>query len=108
MSITRLPRELVEEILAVAAEMSIRDGPTYTFGLTTKALTLPSYERYVRGPVPPDLLKWDATSAIRIVCWAWHEWAMIYCVHDLYLRKPNGEEVNQYASNIGSIDTNFV
>lgn len=93
MSINQLPRELLEQILVVAAEINIREGPTYTFGLTTTSLPRSSCQRYVRGRVPPDSLKWDATSSIRMVCWLWHEWATTYCVRDVYISKLSGDEV---------------
>lgn len=98
MSVNQMPRELLDQILTAAAESTVRELPTYTFGLTTTSLSRSSCERYVRGRVPSDSLKWDATSAIRMVCWAWHEWAMTHCVHDVYLRKLSGNEVRFLSS----------
>ncbi|KAF2278112.1 uncharacterized protein EI97DRAFT_414353 [Westerdykella ornata] len=94
MHITELPYEILSKILEEAARANIQEGPTYTYGLSQVQLPLQkaSTERYVRGPVPPELLKWDATSAIRLVCWQWHEWALEYALNDVYIRRWKGGE----------------
>jgi len=94
MHINNLPYEVLSKILEQTALANIRDGPTYTFGLSQPPLPLQKGElqRYVRGPVPPEMLKWDATSAIRLVCWKWHEWALEYALRDVYIKRWKGGE----------------
>lgn len=95
MHINALPFEILSKILEETAQANIRDGPTYTFGLSQAPLPLQQgqLQRYVRGPVPPEMLKWDATAAIRLVCWQWHEWALEYALKDVYIRRWKGGEV---------------
>jgi hypothetical protein len=95
MHIHEFPNEILFKILEETAKANIRDGPTYTFGLSQPPLPLQKGElqRYVRGPVPLEMLKWDATSAIRLVCWRWHEWALGYALKDVYIRRWKGGEV---------------
>ncbi|KAF2013297.1 hypothetical protein BU24DRAFT_424300 [Aaosphaeria arxii CBS 175.79] len=38
------------------------------------------------------MLKWDATSALRLVCWKWHEWSLGYALKDVYIRRWKGGE----------------
>jgi len=94
MHINALPYEILSQILEEAAKANIHDGPTFTFGLANPPLPLQKGEltRYVRGPVPPEMLKWDATSAIRLVCWRWHEWALEYALKDVYIKRWKGGE----------------
>ncbi|KAF2118379.1 hypothetical protein BDV96DRAFT_569793 [Lophiotrema nucula] len=94
MHINEFPYEVLSKILEETAKANIRDGPTYTFGLSQAQLPLqkPTTQRYVRGPVPPEMLKWDATSAVRLVCWQWHEWALGYALKDVYVRRWKGGE----------------
>ncbi|KAF1840615.1 uncharacterized protein K460DRAFT_371820 [Cucurbitaria berberidis CBS 394.84] len=94
MNINDFPYEVLAKILEEVAKANIRDGPTYTFGLSQAPLPLQraTLQRYVRGPVPPELLKWDATSALRSVCWKWHEWALEHSLKDLYIRRWKGGE----------------
>ncbi|KAH9873448.1 hypothetical protein IAQ61_004071 [Plenodomus lingam] len=94
MHINDLPYEILTQILGEVAKANIRDGPTYTFGLSQAPLPLQKapLQRYVRGPVPPELLKWDATAALRSVCWKWHEWALEHSLRDLYIRRWKGGE----------------
>lgn len=98
MHINEFPYEILSKILEETAKANIRDGPSYTFGLTQAGLPLQRAElaRYVRGPVPPEMLKWDATSAIRLVCGQWHEWALEYALKDVYIRRWKGGEVGTY------------
>jgi hypothetical protein len=97
MHINDFPYEVLSNILEEVTKAHIRDGPTYTFGLSQAPLPLQraSLQRYVRGPVPPELLKWDATSMIRSVCWKWHEWALEHSLKDVYIRRWKGGEVSQ-------------
>ncbi|KAF2270717.1 hypothetical protein CC78DRAFT_139601 [Lojkania enalia] len=94
MRLNEFPYEVLSQILEEAAKANIHNGPTYTFGLSQVQLPLqkPTTQRYVRGFVPPEMLKWDATSAIRLVCWKWHEWALEYALRDVYVRKWKGGE----------------
>ncbi|KAF2201464.1 hypothetical protein GQ43DRAFT_440591 [Delitschia confertaspora ATCC 74209] len=94
MNINSLPYEILSKILEETAKLNEQSGPTYTFGLSQAPLPLQksTLQRYVRGPVPPELLKWDATSAIRSVCWQWHEWALGYALKDVYIRRWKGGE----------------
>lgn len=94
MHINEFPYEILSKILEEAANANIRDGPTYTFGLSQAPLPLQraTLQRYVRGPVPPELLKWDATSALRSVCWIWHDWALEHSLKDVYIRRWKGGE----------------
>ncbi|KAJ4325161.1 hypothetical protein N0V94_000875 [Neodidymelliopsis sp. IMI 364377] len=94
MQIKELPFEILSKILEEVAEANIRDGPTYTFGLSQTPLPLQksTLQRYVRGPVPPEMLKWDAITAIRTVCWQWHEWALEFALKNVYIRRWKGGE----------------
>jgi hypothetical protein len=96
MHINQFPYEILSKILEEAAQANIRNAPTYTFGLSQAPMPLQRAElqRYVRGPVPPEMLKWDATSAIRLVCWQWHEWTLEYALKDVYIRRWKGGEVS--------------
>lgn len=96
MQIKDLPYEIISKILEEVAEANIRDGPTYTFGLSQAPMPLQKapLQRYVRGPVPPEMLKWDATGVIRYVCWQWHEWALEYALKSVYIRRWKGGEVS--------------
>lgn len=99
MHINDLPYEVLTQILGEVAHATVRDGPTFTFGLSQAPLPLQkaSLQRYVRGPVPPELLKWDATAALRSVCWKWHEWGLDHSLRDLYIRRWKGGEVRKSA-----------
>lgn len=96
MQIQQLPYEILSKILEEVAEANIRDGATYTFGLSQAPLPLQksTLQRYVRGPVPPEMLKWDAICSIRTVCWQWHEWALEYALKNVYIRRWKGGEVS--------------
>lgn len=103
MHINNLPYEVLCKILEEVTKNHIRDGPTYTFGLSQAPLPLQkaSLSRYVRGPVPPELLKWDATAMLRSVCWKWHEWSLEHCLKDLYVRRWKGGEVSMSSPRCG-------
>lgn len=94
MRLNDLPYEILSEILEETAKANAHNGPTYTFGLSQPPLPYQrsTIQRYVRGPVPPEMLKWDATSALRLVCWKWHEWALEYALRDVYIRRWKGGE----------------
>lgn len=96
MHIKELPFEIASKILVEVAEANAHHGPTFTFGLTQAPLPLQkiTLQRYVRGPVPPEMLKWDATSAIRHVCWQWHEWATRYALKSVSISRRKGGEVS--------------
>jgi hypothetical protein len=96
MNINEFPYEVLSHILDEVTKAHRRDGPTYTIGLSQAPLPLQRapLQRYVRGPVPPELLKWDATSMIRSVCWKWHEWALEHSLKDVYIRRWKGGEVS--------------
>ena len=99
MQLNDFPYEVLAKILEETAKANIRDGPTYTFGLSQAPLPLQpaTLQRYVRGPVPPEMLKWDATSALRLVCWKWHEWSLEYALKDVYIRRWKGGEVRSHS-----------
>ncbi|KAJ4287957.1 hypothetical protein N0V90_011972 [Kalmusia sp. IMI 367209] len=94
MHITDIPYEILSKILEEAAKSNIRNGPTYTFGLSQPPMPYQkaTLQRFVRGPVPTEMLRWDATSAMRLVCWQWHEWALEYALKDVYIRRWKGGE----------------
>ncbi|KAF2836511.1 hypothetical protein M501DRAFT_939295 [Patellaria atrata CBS 101060] len=94
MHINAFPYEILSVILEEAAKLNEQDGVTFTFGLSQAPLPLQkaNLHRYIRGPVPPDMLKWDATAAIRQVCREWHEWAVEYALTDVYIRRWRGSE----------------
>ena len=100
MHINSLPTEITTLILEYAACANQRGGVSYSYGLCqTSSLTplspqrnvgansKPKLNRYVRGPIPPDTLRWDATAAMRQVCWAWHEWALRYALRDVFIKR---------------------
>jgi hypothetical protein len=85
------PHEILDNILNQAAELIKKEGVTFTFGLSQ-----PSQERklqkYVRGPVPPELQRWDAVQSLRRVCSRWHEWSLEYALRDVYVKSWRGSE----------------
>jgi hypothetical protein len=96
MHVKTLPYEILSAILTEVAQENIETGPTYVFGLSQapQPLQKTPLQRYVRGLIQPQLLKWDATSTIRTVCWRWHEWALKYSLNDIYIQRWNGAEVS--------------
>lgn len=100
MHINDLPPEILNSILLHATRLNERHGVSFSFGLTnSSAPTSPvrpseahKLKRYVRGPLPPDMLRWDAAAPIRQVCWAWHKWALDYSLKDVYVRRWKGTE----------------
>jgi hypothetical protein len=107
MNINDFPYEVLSKILDEVTHAHIRDGPTFTFGLSQAPMPIQraSLQRYVRGPVPPELLKWDATSMIRSVCWKWHEWALEHAIKDVYVRRWKGGEVSRKCPSIDNMLT---
>ncbi|KAF2146573.1 uncharacterized protein K452DRAFT_355055 [Aplosporella prunicola CBS 121167] len=94
MHINDFPQEILSNILEEASKLNERDGVTFTFGLSQAPTIVakPPLQKYVRGPVQPDILRWDAASAIREVCRRWHEWALEYAMKDVFIRKWKGAE----------------
>ncbi|KAF2844199.1 hypothetical protein T440DRAFT_436769 [Plenodomus tracheiphilus IPT5] len=94
MNIRKVPFEIFSKILEDVAAANTADCTTFTFGLLRASLPLQqaALQRYGRGPLSPDLLKWDATSTLRSVCWQWHEWALDYSLTSLYIRQWRGGE----------------
>jgi hypothetical protein len=97
MHINELPYEILAEILEDTAKANTCDCPAYTFGLSRPVMPFQRapIARYVRGPVPPEMLKWDATAAIRLVCSKWHEWALAFALRDVYIRRWKGGEARE-------------
>lgn len=95
MHINEFPYEVLTKILEGAAKANTRDGATYTYGLSQLPMPLQKapITRFVRGPVPPEMLKWDAATAIRLVCLKWHEWALGFALRDVYICRWKGGEV---------------
>lgn len=93
MNINAFPNEILQNILEQAAELNKKEGVTFTFGLSQPPQSgQRKLQRYVRGQVPPDLLKWDATCALRLVCKRWHEWGLGYALRDVYIKSWRGSE----------------
>lgn len=90
MHINSLPLEVIVPILEYAAYFNEREGVSFSYGLCETPQSTAQrtkLQRYLRGPVPPDTLKWDATRSIRQVCWLWHEWALKHAVNTVYIRR---------------------
>lgn len=94
MHINDLPHEILSNILKEAAASNVQEGVTYTYGLTQAPLPLQKakLDRYIRGPVTPDALYWDAASSLRHVCSRWHDWALQYSLDQIFLRRWRGSE----------------
>ncbi|KAF8252556.1 hypothetical protein K440DRAFT_535711 [Wilcoxina mikolae CBS 423.85] len=92
-----LPFELVSEILSIAAELNANDPDTvtYSYGLTQAPRPLQNktyIQKYVRGRVPTDVLRWNSVDAIRQVNARWHHWALSHALKELYIRRWQGGE----------------
>ncbi|KAF2085667.1 hypothetical protein K490DRAFT_58553 [Saccharata proteae CBS 121410] len=94
MNINDFPYEILSLILEWTASLNERDGVSYTFGLSQapQPMHKAPLQRYLRGPLPPDMLRWDSVSPLRGVCSKWHEWALSYAVKDVFIRKWRGSE----------------
>jgi len=94
MLINEFPREILSNILEIAAELNAKDNVSFTYGLSQAPLPLQTSQlsRYVRGPVSPETLRWDATSILRRVCPLWHDWALEYALEHVYIRRWRGSE----------------
>lgn len=94
MSINLFPYEILSQILTEATKSDERNGVNYTFGLSQAPLPLQksTLQRYVKGQMPPDLMKWEVTSVIREVCRLWHSWALEYAGRDVLVRRWKGGE----------------
>jgi len=93
MNINAFPLEILGNILEQAAELNKKESVTFTFGLSQPPQSgQQKLQRYVRGPVPPALLKWDASCALRLVCKRWHDWAISYALKDVFIKSWRGSE----------------
>ena len=94
MHINDFPNEILFSILEAAASLNEKDGVAYTFGLSQPPASPYSAkpQRYIRGPVPPALMKMDTTASIRAVCGHWHDWSVSYALRDVYVRHWRGSE----------------
>lgn len=92
MNINSFPPEILSQILNHAVAYNLRDGVSFTFGLSQAPQPgqRAKLDRYVRGP--NHLRTWDAASPLRHVCARWHEWVIRNCVKDVYVRKRQGSE----------------
>ena len=94
MQFNDLPQELISEILLLATKANQEEGESYTYGLTQAPLPLvrAKISKYVRGPVSPESLRWDANRSIRQVCSRWHQWALSYNFEQVFERRWRGSE----------------
>jgi hypothetical protein len=97
MSINSLPNEILYAILEETVKLQEKDGVLFTYGLSKlpecrDRSVSTKLQRYVRGPVPPYQVRWDATAAIRLVCQRWHSWSLSYAVSDVYVKLWKGSE----------------
>jgi hypothetical protein len=91
MSINAVPNEILAVILEQAAELNKKEGVTFTFGLSQPSEDR-KIQRYVKGPLPPALVKYDATLAIGAVCRRWHDWKINYAFKDVFIKCWRGSE----------------
>lgn len=94
MPINHLPQEILSDILLLATKANEAEGERFTYGLTQAPLPLqkPTLQKYIRGPVTAESLRWDATGAIRNVCARWHDWALSYNLEHVFERRWRGSE----------------
>lgn len=94
LTINDLPYETLSAVLALAAELNIRNGIQFTYGLSQAPEPLQDVrmQRVVRGRVSPDTLRWNATEAIRQVGRKWHDWAAEYALENLQVTRWRGSE----------------
>lgn len=89
-----LPFEILSQILTLAAELNVNEEATYTYGLTQAPRSNQRHplQRYVRGRVPTDVLRWNTVNSYRLVNSRWHHWALSYALKDVYVRRWRGGE----------------
>ncbi|CAK4032731.1 Hypothetical predicted protein [Lecanosticta acicola] len=94
MHINDLPQEILADILLLATQANQAEGERFTYGLSQAPLPLQKtpLQKYVRGPVTAESLRWDATNAIRQACSRWHEWALSYNLEHVFMRRWRGSE----------------
>ncbi|KAI6797958.1 hypothetical protein KC361_g3582 [Hortaea werneckii] len=94
MHINDLPTEILSNILLQATKDNESEGVGYTYGLSQAPLPLEKAKltKYIRGPLSPESLRWDATNSIRQVCAQWHEWALGYNFEHVFERRWRGAE----------------
>ena len=94
MSINDFPPEVLSHILLLATKANERENETFTYGLSQAPLPLvkAKVQKYVRGPVSAEALRWDATRSLRQVCSSWHEWALDYNLEHVFERRWRGSE----------------
>lgn len=93
-SVNELPHEIFSDILNKAAQNNEHEGYALIFGLHQAPYVHKPHpmQNYVRGLVCPDMLRWDATAEIRLVCLKWHDWALKYALEEVYMRSWGGAE----------------
>lgn len=94
-SFDSLPFELVDAVLTEATQLHLKEIATYTYGLSQTPEPLqdvPQMLRVVRGGLPPDALRWHATNSLRQVNRTWHDWALLYAIKTMYIRRWRGSE----------------
>ncbi|SLM37794.1 hypothetical protein LPUS_07753 [Lasallia pustulata] len=99
-SFDSLPFELVDAVLTEATQLHLKEIATYTYGLSQAPEPLqnvPQMLRVVRGGLPPDALRWHATTSLRQVNRTWHDWALLYAIKTTWMEnltalqsKPSG------------------
>ena len=94
MKLSNLPYELFSRILDEAAKLNICENTHYTYGLSQAPEPGQDVrmQRVVRGNVPIDTQKWNATDAIRQVNRQFHDWATEHALRDLYITRWRGSE----------------
>ncbi|KAL9633855.1 MAG: hypothetical protein Q9164_004445 [Protoblastenia rupestris] len=94
MELSNLPYELFSRILDEAAKLNVCENTHYTYGLSQAPEPGQDVrmQRVVRGNVPIDTQKWNATDAIRQVNRRFHDWATEHALRDLYITRWRGSE----------------
>lgn len=93
-TINDLPYEILSAVLKEAAELNIKYGVQYTYGLSQAPEPLQDVrmQRVMRGKVAPDTIKWNAVQSIRQVARQWHDWAAEYALENLQISRWRGSE----------------
>ncbi|KAF2753253.1 hypothetical protein EJ05DRAFT_224500 [Pseudovirgaria hyperparasitica] len=94
MNINVFPHEILSSILVQAAEANAREGVNFSFGLSQAPLPgqKAKLQRYVKAPLRPDVIRWNATDSLRHVCRLWHSWSLKYALDTLWIKKWRGGE----------------